>query len=243
MRKTGRRVIGFARNVVELGLQVWPQFVRPMALELLAHRPVREILPGVHHWTAVHPRIRVPVDSYYLEFARVLVDPVTPREGLEWFDDRDPPEQIVLTNRHHLRHSPGFAEAFGIPIRAAAVGLHEFADAPAVVEGFAFGDELAPGVTAHEVGAICPDDGALHIRTDAGAALAFADAVQRPRGGGLTFVPGFLLGDDPPRIREELRASLRRLLAELEFDHLLFAHGDPLIGDGTAALRRVAGDG
>ena len=235
-------MIGFARNVANLALAAWPQFVRPIALELLSHRPVREVLPGVHHWTAIHPRIRVPVDSYYLEFAQTLVDPVLPREGLEWFEDREVPRQIVLTNRHHLRHSPGFAEAFGCPIRCCEPGLHEFAGGPAV-EAFAFGEELAPGVTAHEVGAICPDDTALHIQTGAGAALAFADAVQRPRGGGLTFVPGFLLGDDPPRIREELRASLRRLLDRLEFDHLLFAHGDPLIGDGTAALRDFAGAG
>jgi hypothetical protein len=231
-----RRVL---TNTAELAWQAWPQFVRPLALELLAHRPIREVLPGVHHWTAVHPRIRVPVDSYYLEFAGVLLDPVTPREGLEWFDDREPPSQIVLTNRHHLRHSERLAEAFDCPIRASEPGLHEFADGPPV-EGFRFGDELAPGVTAHEVGAICPDDSALHIQTAGGGALAFADGLQHPRGGGLTFVPGALMGDDPPRIRADLRAALRRLLT-LDADHLLFAHGEPVIGGGSEALRTFLG--
>jgi hypothetical protein len=113
--------------------------------------------------------------------------------------------------------------------------MHEFAGGPAV-EPFAYGDELAPGITAHELGAICPDDTALLVRTPDGNALAFADGLTRPRGGGLTFVPGFLLGDDPPAIRAELRASLRRLL-DLDFDHLLFAHGEPLIGGGKSALR------
>jgi hypothetical protein len=94
---------------------------------------------------------------------------------------------------------------------------------------------MAPGVTAHQVGAICPDDTAIHIQGPGGGALAFADAVAHPRGGGLTFVPGFLMGDDPAAVRDGLRQSLRHLL-DLEFDHLLFAHGEPLIGGGKAAL-------
>jgi hypothetical protein len=34
-----------------------------------------------------------------------------------------------------------------------------------------------------------------------------------------------------------LRESLRQLL-DLDFDHLFFAHGDPLIGGGKTALRQ-----
>ena len=235
------RLLRLGRSAADLAWQAWPQFVRPLALELTDHRPIREVLPGVHHWTAIHPRIRVPVDSYFVERGAVLLDPIVPKEGLEWFQQREEvPRQIVLTNRHHLRHCVRFADAFGCPIRASEPGLHEFEDGPRV-EGFAFGTELAPGITAHEVGAICPDDTALHIETPQGAALAFADAVQRPRGGGLTFVPGVLMGDDPASVRADLRASLRGLL-DLDFDHLLFAHGDPWIGSGKAALREfVAG--
>ena len=224
-----------ARSGIELAGAAWPQFLRPLALELASHRPIREVLPGVHHWTAIHPRIKLPVDSYYIEPARIVLDPTVPREGLEWFERREAPAQIVLTNRHHLRHSERYAEAFGCPIRCSEAGLHEFQRGPRV-EGFAFGDELAPGVTAHELGAICPDDTALHVRTAGGGALAFADGLTRPRGGGLTFVPGALMGDDAATVRAGLRDSLRRLL-DLDFDHLLFAHGDPLIGGGKRALR------
>ena len=39
-----------------------------------------------------------------------------------------------------------------------------------------------------------------------------------------------------------LRDALRALL-ELPFDHLLFAHGDPVVGGGKAALRAFAGEG
>lgn len=226
----------FRRGRAALGLAwaAWPQAVRPLVLERAAHRPIREVLPGVHHWTAIHPRIRIPVDSYYLEFARIVLDPTVPREGFDWFARREPPRQVVLTNRHHLRHADRYMAAFGCPIRCSEPGLHEFRRGPRV-EGFAFGNELAPGVTAHELGAICPDDTALHVRTAGGGALAFADGLTRPRGGGLTFVPGALMGDDPATVRARLRDSLRRLL-ELDFDHLLFAHGDPLIGGGKRAL-------
>ncbi len=223
-----------ARYGVELAGAAWPQFVRPLALELVSRRPIREVLPGVHHWTAIHPKIRVPVDSYYIEPARVVVDPMVPREGLDWFEGRDPPSQVVLTNRHHLRHGKRYAQAFGCPIRCSEAGLHEFERGPEV-QGFAFGEELAPGITAHQLGVICPDDTALHIQTAGGGALAFADGVTRPRGGGLTFVPGLLMGDDPAAVRAGLRESLRSLL-ELDFDSLLFAHGDPLIGGAKAAL-------
>jgi len=222
------------RDGVELVGAVWPHFVRPLVLELASHRPIREVLPGVYHWTAIHPKIRLPVDSYYVESAQVVLDPMVPREGLEWFEARATPSQVVLTNRHHLRHSERYAQAFGCAIRCSEPGLHEFEHGPKV-EGFAFGEELAPGITAHELGAICPDDTALHIRTRDGSALAFADGLTRPRGGGLTFVPGFLMGDDPSAVRSRLRESLRGLL-DLDFDSLLFAHGEPLIGGGKVAL-------
>ena len=230
-----------ARYGVQLAGAAWPQFLRPLVLEFASHRPIREVLPGVHHWTAIHPKIRLPVDSYYIEPARVVLDPMVPREGLEWFEGRATPSQVVLTNRHHLRHSQRYAKAFGCPIRCSEAGLPEFERGPKI-EGFAFSEELAPGITAHQLGAICPDDTALHIQTAQGGALAFADGLTRPRGGGLSFVPGFLMGDDPSTVRAELRESLWRLL-ELDFDHLLFAHGDPLIGGGRVALREFLADG
>ena len=175
-----------ARFGIQLAGAAWPQFLRPLALELASRRPIREVLPGVFHWTAIHPRIRLPVDSYYIEPARVVLDPMVPREGLEWFERRETPSQIVLTNRHHLRHSECYAETFGCPVRCSEAGLHEFERGPKV-EGFAFGEELAPGITAHQVGAICPDDTAIHIQT--AGALAFADGLAPPRTSPFALIP------------------------------------------------------
>jgi hypothetical protein len=51
-----------------------------------------------------------------------------------------------------------------------------------------------------------------------------------------------LLGDDPEGVKTGLRRSYRRLL-DLDFDSLLFAHGDPIVGGGKDALRGFAAAG
>jgi hypothetical protein len=45
--------------------------------------------------------------------------------------------------------------------------------------------------------------------------------------------------DEPERTREGLRESYRRL-AELDFRHLLLAHGEPFVGTGREVLAAFA---
>jgi hypothetical protein len=198
---------------------------------------MESVAPGIWHWSAVHPRIGIRVHSYYLAAERVVLDPIAPEEGLEWFAEHGPPTDVLLTNRHHYRASGEFAERFGATVRCSRPGLYEFADGRAV-EPFDFGDELPGGIVVHEVGVICPDETALHI--PALRALALADgAVRWEEGGQLRFVPdGFM--DEPERTKLGLRAAYSRL-AELDFDHLLLAHGEPFVGDGREALAAFAG--
>ena len=196
---------------------------------------IAEIAPGVLHWSALHPGIRQTVHSYYVEDARVVLDPMVPEGVLETLGDRGPPERILLTNRHHYRQSDRLVDEFECPVLCPEPGLHEFEGGPEV-RGFDFGDQVAPGIEALEVGAICPDESALLIH-DAGA-LVIADGIMR-YGGEMRFVPDSLLGEDPEGVKAGLRAAYSRLL-ERDFDNLLFAHGDPLIGGGREALRRFA---
>jgi len=228
---------------------------------------VEEIAPGIWHWAGPHPRIKILVHSYYLPEERVLIDPIAPSEGLEWFADfcagqgsaertpaareslkasasrprtsYGPPTDVLLTNRHHYRSSAEFEERLGVTVRCVREGMHEFERGERRVEAFDFGDELPGGIVAHRVGAICPDETALHI--PAREALALADgAVRWEEGGPLTFVPDRFM-DDPPGTKAGLRESYRRLAAELEFRHLLLAHGEPFVGDGREALAAFAG--
>jgi hypothetical protein len=146
---------------------------------------------------------------------------------------------VLLTNRHHYRHSGRLVEVFGVSVHASAPGMHEFSDEQPV-QPFEFGDELPGGVIAHEVGAICPDESALEIPSV--RALACADGVVRwsAPDAPLAFVPDSLLGDDPESVKTGLRDVYRRL-SELDFDHLLLAHGAPVVGEGKEQLREFVG--
>jgi hypothetical protein len=200
---------------------------------------MHEVLPGVFHWTAVHPKIHIEVSSYWLEDGGVLIDPLVPPDvGVDWFAHRStPPAAVLLSNRHHYRDSSRFAEVFGCPVLCNRAGLHEFTHGE-LVDGFDVGDALPGGAIACEVGAICPDETALHV--PASSAIVFADGVVRGavegQSGPLGFVPDSLM-DDPPLTKRNLLASFARLLEELDFEHLLLAHGGPVIGDGRAQLR------
>jgi hypothetical protein len=201
---------------------------------------MQEVLPGVFHWSAIHPRAGIRVSSYWLEDGGVLVDPLVPAEGLEWFAGRsEPPAAILLSNRHHWRESDRFVARYGCAVRCSSAGLHEFS-AGQQVAGFGPGEHLAGGVVACELGGICPDDTALDMRSH--GAMVFADGLVRGGAyggdGPLGFVPDSLM-DDPPRTKHELLEGFERLLAESDFEHLLLAHGGPVIGDGRALLSEL----
>jgi len=199
---------------------------------------MREIAPGLWHWSVPHERIRIEVSSYYLEAERVLLDPMLPPAGLEWFDEHGLPEHVLLTNRHHDRQAWRLRDAFGCTVHCVRSGLREL-EGRGPVEAFDFGDELPGGIVAYEVDAICPDETALHI--PAHRALACADGVVRRGGGELGFVPDEYM-DEPERTKAGLLEAYRRLLA-LDFDLLLLAHGDPVVGGGKDALRAFAAAG
>ena len=195
---------------------------------------MREILPGLHHWTAFHDGIRMDVSSYYAAPAGALIDPMLPPDvGVDAFSELPQPQVILLTNRHHYRQSAPFADRFGCPVRCHESGLHEFTNGEQV-ESFAFGDEVAPGVVALDLAAICPDDSVLALGEQ--GALAFADGIVHYGAGKLGFVPDQFM-DGPDDVKRDVRAKAKRLLAEQEFDALLFAHGEPITSGGRKALR------
>ena len=194
---------------------------------------MNEIQPGLLHWTAYHDGLGKDVHSYFHVPSGTLLDPMEPLGGLDALTRHGRPRRIVLTNRHHYRHSDRFRSRFGCPVLCHEAGLHEFSGG---VEGFSFGDELGPGVVAHEVGVLCPEETAVQV----GNALAFADCMIRGRHGELGFVSDELLGDDPAAIRRGLRERFRALADGVAFDALLLAHGDPVTRGGRTALRTFA---
>jgi hypothetical protein len=191
---------------------------------------MREIFPGVVHWSMFHDPIGMRVSSYYVQPAGIVIDPKLPEAGLT-LPGR--PQQVVLTSGLHHRDAALVAEQFGIPIRAPREAVQRLGGS-LEVETFSQGDEIAPGVIAIRIGRLCDDEYALHIAVDKGA-IAFADGLHR-YGEALGFFSDDLLGDDPKAVKEGLKQAFHGLL-ERDFDHLLFAHGEPLVGGGKAALR------
>jgi Metallo-beta-lactamase superfamily len=198
--------------------------------------PIREVLPGVLHWTARHPTARLESGSHYLVDEGILIDPIAPPEGLDWFEDREIGE-ILLTNRHHTRSAFELQERLNATIRAPRTGMH---DLPVDrVQPYDFGDELSAGIRPHAISETWPDETALEIPGH--RAVAIADGVINYDG--LGFFADSLLGDDAEAEKERLRDGFARLAAEVDFDHLLLAHGRPIVGDGREQLRRFAAAG
>jgi hypothetical protein len=191
-----------------------------------------EVVPGILHWSARHPRTGGTAHSYLLVDAATVLDPMAPPEAIELLRQH-PPKQVVLTNRHHYREAAALVDEFGVAVLCPRPGLHEFEGDERQVEPYGYGDELAPGLIAHEVGAICPDDAAIEVTAGAGF-LAFADGLVH-RDGELGFVSDGLLGDDPEAVKSGLVRSLAAL-CERPFDGLLFAHGEPIASGGKQAL-------
>jgi hypothetical protein len=201
---------------------------------------MEQLTDGIWHWTAFRESIAQEVSSYWIEPAAIVLDPMVPPDvGLGWWDGRDMhPQQVVLTSGLHWRQSDEFVERWSIPVRAPwpARERYDREGLDRQFEKYEWHDEVAPGVTAIEIDALCPDEAALHIAHDGGA-VALADALIRARGGApLAFVPDSLMGAHPQRVKDELRDRFRGLLTR-DWDTLLLAHGEPIVRHGQTALR------
>jgi len=196
---------------------------------------IEEILPGVAHWTAFHDGIGHTVHSAFELNTGTLIDPMEPEEGLQALAQLATPQRIVLTNRHHYRHSARFVERYGCTVLCHENGLHHFG-AECQVEGFSFDEQLARDVRALELASICAEETTLLLESADGV-LCFGDGVTRAQDGSLAFMPDSLLGDDPEGVRAGLLRNLKRICEE-DFDAMLFAHAEPV----RAGARQLLGD-
>jgi len=191
---------------------------------------MRELTPGIWHWTAPHPNIGVEVSSYWIPELRLLLDPIAVPDEVEDVDC------ILLSCRHHIRDSLEAAERFDATIQAPRTGMHEFGD-DTPIQAYDFGAKLVGGaVTAHQVGGLSPDETALHIASV--RALSIADGAIR-YGDELDFVPDQYM-DDPERDKADLKRGFGELADQIDFDVLLLAHGTPYASGGRDALPRFA---
>lgn len=194
---------------------------------------IEEILPGLVQWSAFHEGIGRTVFSHFQLGSGTLIDPMEPTEGLEAVAELATPQQIVLTNRHHYRHSDRYVERFGCPVFCHEAGIYHFAD-ERPVRAFTFDEQLARDVRALELGSICPEETTLLLDAEE-CVLCFGDGVTRDADGRLAFMPDELLGEHPGRVRAGLGRNLRRMFDE-DFNALLFAHAEPVLDGGREML-------
>lgn len=205
---------------------------------------ISEVIPGIFHWSSAHPKLGgAHVSSYWLDRAGVLIDPLVPADGLEWFAERSvKPTTIVLTNRHHYRDSDSFHQQFGCEIYAPEAGMHEFT-AGQPVTAYAPGTLLPGDLRAIEIGSLCPDENALYSADT--KTVWIADAVVRAPED-LSAQIGWVLDqlmDNPTETKQGMLAAFTTLLAECDFENLCLAHGRPLIGNGRTALEEFVRSG
>ncbi|MDQ8043572.1 MAG: hypothetical protein AAGC46_14120 [Solirubrobacteraceae bacterium] len=197
-----------------------------------------EIVPGILHWTTFHDGIGQTVHSHLHTPSGAIFDPRLPEGGVDALAHAVLPTVVLLSSRHHLRNSGAVADAYEVPIKVSEPGLGDFdgGDTPDV-ETFAFGVEVAAGVTSLELPALAPDETVFHIDgADGTGALLFGDSLVH-HDGDLDYMPDGLMGDDPEAVKRGLTEGLQRILDDAApFDALLFAHGAPIASGGREKL-------
>ncbi len=198
---------------------------------------MNELLPGLHHWRTHNSDIDGDVDCYWATSAGVsyVLDPLAPSAGLDVFDGDRAPSHVYMTNRLHDRSCDEFAQRFGATVWCPRAGLHEYADGSLNVTAYDSG-ELPGGVLAFDIGVICADEMALLLPVDDGV-LAIADSFIR-YGDDIGFVPDYLMGDNSEDIKSRTKTRFLELCEEVDFEHLVFAHGTPIIGGARDILGR-----
>ncbi len=206
---------------------------------------MNEILPGIWHWFAPNPSIGGKlVSSYWLDEPGVLIDPLLPPDdGLAWLESRPTaPRAIVLTNRHHGRDSERLHERFDCPVHVPETGRHAFIGVDHVV-GYQPGDNLPGGLTPFLIGALSPDEHGLDLPS--ARTVWVGDTIVRSctdPGSRIGWVIDALM-DDPEGTKAGLLEAFRTVLERHSFEHLMLAHGLPLVGDGRSELEALVADG
>ncbi len=181
------------------------------------------IADGIYTWGYFNAEKKYNFNGFILTGSgeTVVVDPPTlDRDDEEYYAElKLSPDLFVITNRNHLRALDWF-----IKRKAAPLAMHEAEIAQVDVKvdrPLRDGETLAPGLEVIHLPGKSPGEMGLFWRER--RVLILGDALIAPQGR-LKLIPEAKL-DDP----KALKTSLQRLRG-LDFDTLLLADGDPLLG-------------
>jgi hypothetical protein len=215
---------------------------------------VKEIAPGIHRWTARHPEWHPSRDAFGQEVGSyalttgdgdlLLIDPLILDEAAtEALDALARPARktyIFITIGYHVRSAATLARRYDATVHGPPQARRRLKRTRFEVLD-PDGEPGPHGVAAHAIGRPRRGETPLHFPEQ--RALAFGDALVATPDGALRM--WCQDPDDPSRrtfYRDRFAPTLQPL-ADLGPDHVLVTHGEPVVGDGAAALRAAQAAG
>jgi glyoxylase-like metal-dependent hydrolase (beta-lactamase superfamily II) len=195
---------------------------------------MRELVPGILTWPWFSARFGYDFHGFLVRHpdGNLCIDPVEPTDDDLAELAREGVARILLTNRNHYRAAARVRErtAARVAVHAADAAFVRGKEVP-VDDALVPGDRVGPFVVVAAAGK-SPGEIALHWPER--RLLLVGDACVGNPPGSLSLLPDAVM-DAPP----ELRQTLRRLAADLDFDMLLLADGASLLTGARAALQRL----
>jgi glyoxylase-like metal-dependent hydrolase (beta-lactamase superfamily II) len=195
---------------------------------------MREIIPGVLTWPWFSSRFGYDFHGFLIRRpdGNLCVDPVEPTDDDLAALTSEGVASILLTNRNHYRAAARVRESTGarVAVHAADAAFVRDKGVP-VDDTLAPGDRVGPFVILSAAGK-SPGEIALHWPDK--RLLIVGDACIGNPPGRLSLLPDAVM-DVPAGLRE----SLSRIAAEVDFDVLLVADGESILGGARAALQRL----
>ncbi|HEX4460345.1 MAG TPA: hypothetical protein VIA18_20350, partial [Polyangia bacterium] len=193
-----------------------------------------EIFPGIHTWAWFSARFGYDFHGFLVlrPDGNVCIDPVEPSDDDLAAIVAHGVARIVLTNRNHYRAAARIRERTGARVAVHAADAEFVRDKGVVVDGtIAPGDRVGSFAIVAAAGK-SPGEVALHWPDK--RLLVVGDACIGNPPGRLSLLPDGVM--DAPA---ELRQSLTRIAAEVDFDVLLLADGESILGGARAALQKL----
>jgi glyoxylase-like metal-dependent hydrolase (beta-lactamase superfamily II) len=209
-----------------------------------------QLTEGLWRWTARHPEWHPgEFGSAVASFAAlagddlILIDPLLPPEPdpvLDLIDAQlDGSLQIFISVPYHVRSSEEIRRHFRGRAETTIWGHPACRKRLQDQAGFrelAPGDELPAGVSAHAIGK--PRRHEMPLLVPSHKALVFGDAVAEVDGDLRVWSDRPIDAGVRRFYEQRFNPTLEQLL-ELDFDRVLVTHGEPIMRDGKAELRRA----
>lgn len=187
--------------------------------------------PGFYSWSFFNPEVKTGCSSHVFvhDQSLVLIDPNILPEGVEAdLKKIGTPVAILLTNGNHSRAALQLKKQLTVPIGAGANAVDELHFIPEIiVDSLVQLHGLKP-VPLHGGGA-----GEFAFYSEKSKTVVVGDALINPENSEFALLPEKYCTD-----AKLLKASLAKLLT-LDFDHLLMAHGSPILGSARAQLESL----